>query len=159
MEDELVDGVLNTELLKSLRKKKCWTQEKLAANAGLSLRTVQRAEGKGASSSETLLALASALDITSDSLVTFDSDAAKVDDIATVKVCQKRSQAVGYTCAALGFICAYFAISFSLVNGFVELGNAAMWYGGIASFTGVCLGVMGVIKRQESANLGSSLAK
>jgi hypothetical protein len=59
----------------------------------------------------------------------------------------------------LGFICAYLAISYSLVNGFVEWGNAAMWYGGVASFTGVCLGVMGVVKRQENANLGSSLAK
>ena len=159
MEDELVDGVLNTELLKSLRKKKCWTQEKLAANAGLSLRTVQRAEGKGTFSSETLLALASALDTTSDSLVTFNSAAAKVDDIATVKVRQKRSQAVGYACAALGFICAYLAISYSLVNGFVEVGNAAIWYGGVASFTGVCLGIMGVVKEQDNANLGPSLAK
>ncbi|WP_346993121.1 helix-turn-helix domain-containing protein [Alteromonas gracilis] len=159
MEDELVDGVLNTELLKSLRKKKCWTQEKLAANAGLSLRTVQRAEGKGTSSSETLLALASALDTTSDSLVTFRSAAAEADDIASVKIHRKRSQVVGYACAALGVICAYLAISYSLVNGYVEVGNAAMWYGCIASFTSVCLGVMGVIKRQESANLGSSLAK
>lgn len=154
-----MDGVLNTELLKSLRKKKCWTQEKLAANAGLSLRTVQRAEGKGTSSSETLLALASALDTTSDSLVTFKSATAEADDIAAVKIHQKSSQAVGYACAALGFISPCLAISYALVNGFVELGHAAMWYGGVASFTGVCLGVMGVIKRQESATLGSSLAK
>ena len=66
---------------------------------------------------------------------------------------------MGYACTALGFISACLAISYALFSGFVELGNAAMWYGGIASFTGVCLGVMGVIKRQESANLGSSLAR
>lgn len=141
-----MDIMLDTELLKSLRKKKCWTQEKLAANADLSLRTVQRAEGKGTSSSETMLALASALDTTTDALTSCKLTGAKADAVQAQK---EYSNVTGYVCAAIGLFCAYLAITYSVINGFVELGVAAMWYGGIASFTGAVLGIAGVLLRKN----------
>ncbi len=141
-----MDIMLDTEMLKSLRKKKCWTQEKLAANADLSLRTVQRAEGKGTSSSETVLALASALDTTTDALTSRKLTGAKADAVQAQK---ENSNVTGYVCAAIGLFCAYLAITYSVINGFVELGVAAMWYGGIASFTGAVLGIAGVLLRKN----------
>lgn len=48
--------------LRQLRDRKAWTQEHLAQAAGISLRTVQRAE-EGAMSAETLGALAGAFDL------------------------------------------------------------------------------------------------
>jgi uncharacterized glyoxalase superfamily protein PhnB/DNA-binding XRE family transcriptional regulator len=48
--------------LRRLRDRKAWTQEHLAQAAGISLRTVQRAE-EGVMSAETLSALAGALDL------------------------------------------------------------------------------------------------
>ena len=51
------------EALKALRLEKAWTQDHLAMAAGLTARTVQRAERSGHCSAETVLALAGALDI------------------------------------------------------------------------------------------------
>ncbi|HEY8074720.1 MAG TPA: VOC family protein [Labilithrix sp.] len=48
--------------IRALREKKAWTQDHLAQAAGISLRTVQRAE-EGAMSAETLSALAAAFDL------------------------------------------------------------------------------------------------
>jgi DNA-binding XRE family transcriptional regulator len=49
--------------VRALREAKSWSQEHLASASGLSTRTVQRVEAEGASSAETLLALASALGV------------------------------------------------------------------------------------------------
>lgn len=49
--------------IRDLRAERAWSQEHLAGAAGLSLRTVQRVEGGYASASETLLALAAALEV------------------------------------------------------------------------------------------------
>lgn len=47
--------------LRQLRETRAWSQEQLAEVAGLSVRTVQRAESGGAASPETRMALAAAL--------------------------------------------------------------------------------------------------
>ena len=47
--------------LRQLREQRAWSQEQLAEVAGLSVRTVQRAESGGAASLETRMALAAAL--------------------------------------------------------------------------------------------------
>lgn len=54
---------ISTEKLIALRKERGWSQEKLAAIAGVSERTIQRAEGEGACSLDTKMALASALEV------------------------------------------------------------------------------------------------
>lgn len=54
---------ISTEKLIALRKERGWSQEKLAAIAGVSERTIQRTEGEGACSLDTKMALASAFEI------------------------------------------------------------------------------------------------
>src|SRR5438067_4846051 len=54
--------------IRRLRDGKVWTQEHLAEAAGISARTVQRAE-EGAASTETLRSLAAALDVPVEQLV------------------------------------------------------------------------------------------
>lgn len=61
--------------VKELRKRKAFSQEDLAKNAGLSLRTVQRVEnGETISTAETLKRLASVLDVAPNELIEFASE-------------------------------------------------------------------------------------
>ncbi|MCV6626919.1 MAG: helix-turn-helix domain-containing protein [Cellvibrionaceae bacterium] len=59
---------INRQVLKSARKQKLWSQEQLAAAAGLSLRTVQRIETSGSGSMESVAALAAALELPAEQL-------------------------------------------------------------------------------------------
>jgi transcriptional regulator with XRE-family HTH domain len=54
---------LDVERLRKLRESRGWSQEQLASAAGLSVRTVQRAEADGTSSRETKVCLAAALGV------------------------------------------------------------------------------------------------
>jgi len=54
---------VNATTIKTLRKQKLWSQDELAMACGVSLRTIQRAEGQGEASADTLKALASALEV------------------------------------------------------------------------------------------------
>ena len=53
---------LNPSIVRRLREAGHWSQEQLAAAAGLGLRTVQRVEADGVASRETRVCLAAALD-------------------------------------------------------------------------------------------------
>ncbi|MBL4573426.1 MAG: helix-turn-helix domain-containing protein [Gammaproteobacteria bacterium] len=54
---------INTGVLKQLRISKSWSQEQLAEEAGLSLRTVQRIESEGVASLQSRKAIAEALEV------------------------------------------------------------------------------------------------
>jgi transcriptional regulator with XRE-family HTH domain len=54
---------LDPERLKKLRDLRGWSQDQLASAAGVSVRTVQRAETHGSASRETKVCLAAALDV------------------------------------------------------------------------------------------------
>jgi DNA-binding XRE family transcriptional regulator len=56
------DMKLNPSIVRRLREARHWSQEQLAAAAGLGLRTVQRVEADGVASRETRVCLAAALD-------------------------------------------------------------------------------------------------
>lgn len=58
-----MDMNINSGLLKKLRISKSWSQEQLAEEAGLSLRTVQRIESEGIASLQSRKAIAKALEI------------------------------------------------------------------------------------------------
>ncbi|MEM7358176.1 MAG: helix-turn-helix transcriptional regulator [Pseudomonadota bacterium] len=54
---------INVKLVKALRTKKLWSQDDLATACGISLRTVQRLEGDGQASPETIRALAAVFQV------------------------------------------------------------------------------------------------
>jgi len=58
-----MDMQIDSNRVKSERERRAWSQEHLAAAAGLSLRTVQRVETAGSASNETARALASVLEV------------------------------------------------------------------------------------------------
>jgi transcriptional regulator with XRE-family HTH domain len=55
--------ILDSEKLKQIRRDKGWSQDLLAKASGLSLRTIQRIEADAQASSESVLAIASALEL------------------------------------------------------------------------------------------------
>ncbi|WP_372872915.1 helix-turn-helix domain-containing protein [Shewanella sp.] len=63
-----MDVILNNEEIRSLRTSKNWTQQHLAALCNVSLRTIQRVEKSGVTSIETLAALASVFEVSTDDL-------------------------------------------------------------------------------------------
>ncbi len=54
---------VNASLIKHLREERGWSQEQLAAIAGLSARTIQRLEAEGKASRESRSALAAAFEV------------------------------------------------------------------------------------------------
>lgn len=65
---------INSEKIKTLRKKANWSQEELATASGLSIRTVQRAESEGNAALETQRALAAAFDVQPEALMSKKDD-------------------------------------------------------------------------------------
>ena len=57
------DMYTNAQLIRKLREDRAWSQEHLAAVAGLSARTIQRVEAESSASRETRMAIAAALGI------------------------------------------------------------------------------------------------
>jgi transcriptional regulator with XRE-family HTH domain len=60
MENEMYT---NAQLIRKLREDRAWSQEHLAAVAGLSARTIQRVEAENSASRETRMAIAAALGV------------------------------------------------------------------------------------------------
>jgi transcriptional regulator with XRE-family HTH domain len=63
-----VDMQIDSTLIKAEREKRAWSQEHLAAVAGIGLRTLQRVESTGIASNETAKALAAVLESSLDEL-------------------------------------------------------------------------------------------
>jgi transcriptional regulator with XRE-family HTH domain len=61
---------INSEKIQALRDAKAWSQDELATAAGLSLRTIQRAEREGVASLQTIKAIAAAFQVDSSTLRT-----------------------------------------------------------------------------------------
>lgn len=63
-----MDMQIDKQRLRQLRESRAWTQSQLAEVSDLGLRTVQRIENTGAASKESVMALASALEVSLDQL-------------------------------------------------------------------------------------------
>lgn len=70
---------LNARLIRKLREDRAWSQDHLAAAAGLSLRTVQRIEAEGNAAPESRMALAAALQVDAATLVAIAEPATTPD--------------------------------------------------------------------------------
>lgn len=69
-----MDMVINRHTVKSLRTQKLWSQDELATACGVGLRTIQRVEGEGQASPETVKALAAVFQIDSSELLISKTD-------------------------------------------------------------------------------------
>jgi transcriptional regulator with XRE-family HTH domain len=81
-----MDMKLNAERIRTLREQRAWSQEHLAAVAGLSTRTLQRIEAGAAASKETCLALAAALEVAVDDLSAGGNGGDRAPEGSTVRV-------------------------------------------------------------------------
>lgn len=140
-----MDMNINGELVKLLRTQRSWSQEELAAAADLSLRTVQRIENANACSLESKKALASVFEI--------EAKALEVDEEAVVKaIADSRGKLYGYTGVTIGLLCAYAAITYSLLNDSMTLGEAGVAYGLTGLFCGFCGSIIGTLARRAGNN-------
>lgn len=64
---------INAAKIRKWREERCWSQERVAEIAGMSLRTLQRIEKNGVTSQESALALAAAFDVDL-AVITLDID-------------------------------------------------------------------------------------
>ena len=140
-----MDIMINSELVKNLRKQKSWSQDQLSAIAGISLRTVQRVEKEGTCSLESRKALAAAFEI--------DAAELKLDgDAVEVAAAIHRGRKYGYAGAIIGLIGAYTGISLDLVNGGMSVGEAGAFYGGTGALFGACCAAIGWRSGERSRN-------
>lgn len=63
---------VKADLIRRERMRRGWTQQQLAEISGLSLRTVQRVEGQGSASQETISSLAAVLEVPRDDILPLD---------------------------------------------------------------------------------------
>ncbi len=62
-----------------------------------------------------------------------------------------RGRRFGYIGAAIGFMSAYVAISYSLIMGDTTLGEAGLYYGSVAALFGLSCGVITVLVKKSSS--------
>ena len=141
-----MDIMINSELVKKLRKQESWSQDQLAAIAGISLRTVQRVEKEGSCSLESRKALASVFKINATELE-LDSEAIEV------AANHERGRKYGYAAAIIGLIGAYSGISLDLANDGMSLGMAGAFYGGVGALFGAGCVAIGWRSNKRSRRL------
>lgn len=104
---------INSEKVKQLRNQRSWSQDQLASVSGLSLRTIQRIENRGTCSLDSKRALAAVFEVAVEEL-TFKEH----DFILAEK--NRKGRSLGYIGAGLGVACAFTAIFWSLINGYIS---------------------------------------
>jgi DNA-binding XRE family transcriptional regulator len=129
-----IDG----DKVRSLRERKAWSQEHLAAASGLSVRTVQRVETEGSGLPETRLALAGALGIPAAELM---GEAPVRDAPSDQHVADAKWGWIGW---GAGVTCSLTGIFF----GFLGNGSwpeALRGVGVVGALAGITAGVIGVL--------------
>lgn len=129
---------INGDKVRALRESKSWSQEHLAAAAGLSVRTVQRVEAEGLGSAETRLALAAALEV-------------PVHVLMPESAVSGGRQAVAIPAGAwlglgTGAACALCAVGYGYLSGQLAVDEAARHLGIISGLLGATLGLMGAVR-------------
>ena len=140
-----MNEMINTALVKTLRKKRSWSQEQLATISGISHRTVQRIENEGKCSLESLKALA----------VTFEMEAVTltINKAAQVKnKANKRGRILGLLGVGFGFLGAITGITFSLLGNHITYGEAGMYYGIVGALSGISFASIGILSSRLSTD-------
>jgi DNA-binding XRE family transcriptional regulator len=119
-------------LVKRMREQKSWSQEHLAAVAGVSIRTVQRVESDGAASLETRMALASVLGVTA-------ADLGPPPGRAPLTLGTK----LGFGCGVAGAVAGMAFGWMGAAGSAAQDGGAS--FGMMATLTGITCAVIGVV--------------
>lgn len=124
--------------VRTLREAKSWSQEHLAAAAGVSARTVQRIESDGVGSAESKLALAGALGVSVGELT---------PPVATATVRGGRPRLPGGAWAGwtAGALCSVGAVLYNHARGNLSAGQLGQQLGVLSALLGTTLGVMGAL--------------
>ncbi|MCL1078957.1 helix-turn-helix domain-containing protein [Parashewanella spongiae] len=83
--ENYMDIKIDSEQIKALRVGKNWTQQHLAELCGISLRTIQRIEKSGITSSETVAALSAVFGIAVDRLKVLNEENDTIEGIKDIK--------------------------------------------------------------------------
>jgi transcriptional regulator with XRE-family HTH domain len=132
---------MNETRITSLRRERGWTQEKLAAESGVAVRTVQRLEGGQDASLETLSMVAKALGVSVGELFTavadedFNAAVDALDDRTATQQRQRDAAVTGYrqlyTGVGIAITLVIIAlIALQIVPGITILVTAAYWAAG-----------------------------
>jgi transcriptional regulator with XRE-family HTH domain len=135
-----MDMSVDRELIRRLRLNKSWSQEKLAEEAGVSLRTVQRIEADGTASHQSCRAIAHALGVQPAELRIAADDTAAVEQVARSEPRQVEQAARSLviaspwrfallrTCQVLAVSVLWLLMAFVALNAFIVLiGGIFFW--------------------------------
>lgn len=139
---------VNGAALRQLREARSWSQQHLAAAAGLGLRTVQRMEAQGSASPDSRLAVAAALNVPVETLSPrpAPAPAAAAGPSAPPAVAQRfrRGMAYGYAGVALGAA----AAATGVLAGQHPPSHMGVLLGTVGAVAGLCCAVIGVLSRR-----------
>jgi DNA-binding XRE family transcriptional regulator len=131
---------INGDVVRKIREAKSWSQEHLAAAAGLSTRTVQRVESDGIGSAETRLALAAALGVPVAQLMGADTPSAANPSS------WDRIPLAAWVGLGLGAACSIGAVAYSYISGAASVEETARSAGILCGLLGLTVGAMGAVR-------------
>jgi len=137
--------MINAELIKELRKQRSWSQDQLASIAGLSLRTVQRIEKDGICSLDSSQTIASAFELNAAAL---QIDMTKERGDRGVR----KGRFWGMLGNTIGLVCAYSAITYSVIFENLRGMEAGVWYGSIGLLCGLTYLAIGLLSAYFQKN-------
>ena len=140
---------INSEKVKQLRNQRSWSQDQLASVSGLSLRTIQRIENRGTCSLDSKRALAAVFEV--------DVEELTLNENNFILAEQKREgRRMGFIGVGLGVACAFIAIAWSLINGYMSYEAAGIYFGSVGAVGGIICAAIGVLSNKFLACCGES---
>ena len=129
---------INSEKVKQLRNQRSWSQDQLASVSGLSLRTIQRIENRRTCSLDSKRALAAVFEVDVEELTLNENNFILAEK-------NRKGRSLGYIGAGLGIACAFIAIAWSLINGYMSYEAAGIYLGVVGAMTGISCAAIGVL--------------
>lgn len=132
---------VDSRKIKALREARAWSQEQLAHAAGLSVRTVQRAENEGSASRESKVCLAAALGVDHAEPGPGNGPAVAVSD----GIQMARATALAFTCSGL------LMLALLLLSGGGQ-DSPVFWIGGALVIVGAAFGFVAIVLTRRQGN-------
>ena len=132
---------INSEKVKQLRNQRSWSQDQLASVSGLSLRTIQRIENRRTCSLDSKRALAAVFEVDVEELTLNENNFILAEK-------NRKGRSLGYIGAGLGIACAFIAIAWSLINGYMSYEAAGIYLGVVGAMTGISCAAIGVLSNR-----------